>query len=265
MLHRMPRVTTEVAEVRRESAEAVTLRLDLGGQAFSYRPGQYVIIDPHQFGALAAALHAREAERGKPEGPGYYALSSDGLTPSSLEITVKAKRDGASRSPLPGWLAGGIGAGERVVLEGPGGRYALPEDPPAGVTGFLHLCAGSGVSPNRGMIRHALGRGWPQRHLLIVQDRAEGDALFGAEWEALWGRHPDRFRLRSVFSRAGTGEYMGEDLVRGEMAGWLEAAATMAFLCGPNLFRSGRPGFCERMAAVAGALGIAPGRVLSPA
>lgn len=265
MLPPMPRVTTEVAEVRRESAEAVTLRLDLGGQAFPYRPGQFVTIAPQQFGALAEALRAREAERGMPEGPGYYALSSDGLTPASLEITVKARKGFASQSPLPAYLAGGIAVRERVVLDGPAGRYALPESVPGGVSGFLHLCAGSGAAPNRGMIRHALGRGWPQRHLLIVQDRAEGDALFESEWAELRRRHPDRFRLRRFFSRGGAGDYVGEDLVRGEMEGWLEAAATMAFLCGPIPARGNRPGFCDRMAAVAGALGIAPGRVVSPA
>src|SRR5438105_1282542 len=48
-MDRMPEVTTTVAKVSRETPDAVTLRLDLAGATFLYRPGQYIEIDPHQF------------------------------------------------------------------------------------------------------------------------------------------------------------------------------------------------------------------------
>ena len=65
----MDHFVTTVREVQPETPDAVTLRLDLCGVRFAYRPGQYVTIDPRQFDAL------REANLS----PGCYSLSSDGL------------------------------------------------------------------------------------------------------------------------------------------------------------------------------------------
>ncbi len=242
----MPRVTTTVAQVRRHGDRAVTLGLDLAGASFPYRPGQYVLIDPRQFANLREGLERREAQVGKRESPACFSLSSDGLDPRRLEVSVKLAPDGVPSSPLVHYLVGEIATGERVELEGPGGRYCLPADPPPGIEGYLHLCAGSGVAPNRGMIRHALGRGWPQRHLLIVQDRASKDALFLEEWPDLAARHPDRFRHRAVYSRD-SGARITEALVLDAMRGFIVPERAAAFVCGPNAARPGsggeEPGF----------------------
>ena len=91
---------TTVRDLRTESPNAATVRLDLGSEAFAYRPGQYITIDPHQFEDLAGEIRERETQRGKPLGPGYFSLSSDGLDPSLLEFTVKLPTEGqpATRS-----------------------------------------------------------------------------------------------------------------------------------------------------------------------
>ena len=241
----MPSLTTTVLEVRPETADASTLRLRADPAAFSYRPGQYLMIDPHQFTELEPAIRKRESERGRPEGPGYFALSSDGLEAGVLEITVKAKRTQAGGSPLGPFLARGLAPGRTVALTGPTGRYCLPESPPDGVTGYLHLCAGGGVAPNRGMIRHALGRGWPQRHLLILQDKTEEDMLFAAEWADLERRSGGRFRLRKVYSVTRR-EYVSPELLRREMEGFLDPSTAIALVCGPNVLRDGQAGFVDR-------------------
>lgn len=238
----MQTVTAAVEEVRRETADAVTVRLDLGGAAFPYRPGQYVAIDPRQFAELAEAVREREAARGKPEAPGYYSLSSDGLDPRHLEITVKEGRPSGNPPLLSGYLVRRVARGQRIALSGPTGSYCLPERPPEGVEGFLHLCAGSGVAPNRGMIRHALLGGWPQRHLLLLQNRTEADVLFRAEWEDLAARFGAKFRARHVFS-VPDGRYLSEELVRGEMRGFLRPESALAYVCGPNAPRGDAPGF----------------------
>ena len=115
---------TTLSEVRRESADASTLRLDLGGAPFEYRPGQYVMISPHQFEALGPAIREREEARGKKEGPGYFSLSSDATDARAVEITVKARSSTAT--PLPHFLAREARPGLKIELTGPGGRYALP-------------------------------------------------------------------------------------------------------------------------------------------
>ncbi len=247
----MPEVATVVREVRPETDRAATLRLDLGGAPFPYRPGQYVTIDPRQFGALAGAIREREARRGWPEGPACFALSSDGTDPGTLEITLKDSGTGALLAP---WLLREARAGLGIAVAGPGGRYCLPEAPPPGIEGFLHVCAGSGVAPNRGMIRHALARGWPQRHLLLLQDRSEEEVLFKAEWPDLLARHPGRFRIRHAFSRA---EPLGEEVARSGMEGWLDPARSIAWVCGPGASRDGRVSFLARWRGLLLALGFA--------
>ena len=249
-------INTTVREVRRETPNAATLRLEAVTGAVEYRPGQYVKIDPHQFAVLGGALREREARRGKPDGPGYFSLSSDALDARVVEITVKAAASTAA--PLPHFLVRDARPGLRVALEGPAGRYCLPPAPPPDVGGFLHLCAGSGVAPNRGMIRHALAKGWPQRHVLVLQDRTEGDVLFREEWRTLG----ERARVRFVYSSQG--EYVTPDLVREAMAGFIDVPTSMAFLCGPNAPRNGGPGFLDAWKTrLREALGFEPPRIIT--
>jgi ferredoxin-NADP reductase len=150
---------------------------------------------------------------------------------------------------LPTFLVRRLEVGRTVVLQGPGGKYHLPEDPPADITGFLHLCAGSAVAPNRGMIRHALARKWPQRHLLLVQDRSESDALFRREFEDLAKHHPDALRVRHLHTRSKQ-QAVTADAVRAEAAGWLDLASAWAFVCGPNHASPDGPGFVDRVRAM---------------
>lgn len=241
----MAEVTTTVRDLRTESPSAATVRLDLGGAAFPYRPGQYITIDPHQFEDLAAEIREKETQRGKPLGPGYFSLSSDGLDPTLLEFTVKLPVDGPP-SMLPKYLMAGLHEGRKVRVAGPGGKYGLPDSPPADVSGFLHICAGSGVAPNRGMIRHALTRKWPQRHLLLVQDREEPDALFRREFGDLAARHKDGFRFRHFFTRS-TPDRISAQAIRDAASGYLDFGSTWAFICGPNTARPDGPGFVDRI------------------
>jgi len=256
----MAEVLTTVRDLRTESPSAATIRLDLGGEAFPYRPGQYITIDPHQFEDLAAEIREREAKRGKPLGPGYFSLSSDGLDPSVLEFTVKLPLDGPP-AMLPKYLLAGLDAGRKVRLAGPSGKYGLPEEPPGEISGFVHLCAGSGIAPNRGMIRHALSRNWPQRHLLLVQDREEGEALFRKELADLAAHHHDRFRIHRLYTRTGK-DRIDSDRIRAESSGWIDLSSAWAFICGPNQARSDGPGFVDRLRLALGVdLGFPPERI----
>ena len=269
----MPEVTATVAERRPETSDAATLKLDLGGAPFAYRPGQYVEIDPHQFPELAERIAALEAAKGMPESPRGFSLSSDGSDPRFLEISVKAEKGGTYPAVLSPWLVREARPGLRITLTGPRGKYCLPDSPPA-ATGFLHVCAGSGVAPNRGMIRDALRRGWPQKHLLVLQNRSEADVFYRAEWPALASSHPGLLKVRHVFS-VSAGEHVSADLVRREMEGFLDPASSMALVCGPNRPREGaggrEPGFCElwcgnprrKVDGFLARLGFTPDRVLT--
>jgi ferredoxin-NADP reductase len=256
----MADLRTTLKEKKPDTAAAAVLRFDLGGSPFDYRPGQYIMIDPHQFEELGPQIREREAQRGKPIGPGYFSLSSDGIDPSTIEITVKISGEGPP-SMLPEFLVRRLEAGRTVMVQGPAGKYHLPEEAPSGVMGFLHLCAGSAVAPNRGMIRHALARKWPQRHLLLVQDRHEADALFRREFEELVKRHPAELRVRHLHTRSKQ-QAITADRIRAEAAEFLDLGASWAFVCGPNHPRPDGPGFVDRIRGMLSAtLGFTPDRI----
>jgi ferredoxin-NADP reductase len=256
----MSEISATLRELHAETAHATTLRLELGGAPFDYRPGQYIMIDPHQFEELAQELKEKEAHRGKPVGPGYFSLSSDALQPGRLEITVKLPSEGPP-GMLPRFLARSLKVGHKVRVSGPGGKYHLPEAPPSDVPGFLHLCAGSGIAPNRGMIRHALARNWPQRHLLLVQDRHEADAIFRKELADLAAQHPDSLHIVRVYSRPHAHLITAEQ-IRHAAAGYLDLGAVWAFICGPNSPRGEAPGFVERLRRALGLeLGFSQDRI----
>jgi ferredoxin-NADP reductase len=250
----MPEIQSTVSSIRPEAPLSVTIRLDLGGASFTYRPGQYIEIDPHQFEDLAAEIHDLEEKKGNPEMPRSFSLSSDGLDSSFVEISVKQNpKDGPFHQLLAPYFVARLSPGRTFAFSGPNGKYCLPESPPAGIAGFLHLCAGSGVAPNRGMIRHALAKGWPQKHLLVLQNRTPEDVFFKDEWKELDARHRDRFRVRHVYSVA-EGEHVSPAIIRSAMDGWIDGAASMAYTCGPNRPREvvapdgskkKEPGFCE--------------------
>jgi ferredoxin-NADP reductase len=249
------RVTTgEVLEVRRQGPGAATLRLRADG--FRYRPGQHVKLDPYQFPELGPRLREREAARGKQDGPSYFSISSDGLEEDIVEITPRLPRDGRE-ALVAAQLVDRVRTGDRVAFDGPGGRYGLPEEPPAGIDAFLHVCAGSGVAPNRGMIRYARGRGWGQAHVLVLQERGPDDVLFGEDWASLGGA----FHFRPVFSRR-DGSYLTAALLEDSLREVASPASSMAFVCGPNDPRGGRPGFCDHAAACLRSIGVAPGRIV---
>lgn len=274
----MAEITATVTEVRPEAREAVTLTLDPGGAPFAYRPGQYVEIDPHQFPPLAGQIAALEAAKGMPESPRGFSLSSDGSDPRVLQISVKAEKGGAYPPVLSPWLVREARPGLRIALSGPMGRYCLSETAPT-ATAFLHLCAGSGVAPNRGILRDALRRGWPQRHLLVLQNREEADVFYKSEWPALVASHPSRLKIRHVFSTTAK-EHVSVDLIRREMDGFLDGASSVALVCGPNRPREvlgpdgskrREAGFCElwcgnprkKVDGFLAQLGFTPDRILS--
>lgn len=244
----MSEIVTTVREVRSETAHAVTLRLDLNGAAFDYRPGQHIQIDPRQFEAFAAESR-----------PSYFAIASDATQGDFIEITVK---DSGSSSGLAPFLLRRARPGLRILIAGPGGSFGLPPEAPAGITGCLHVCAGSGAVPHRAMIRHALAKDWPQRHLLVLQNRAEADVLYRAEWAELARRHGERFRVRHVLSST-HGSYITLDLLREEMRGYLDPAASVALICGPNRSRGAEPGFRDRMKELVKSLGLPPSRIIA--
>jgi ferredoxin-NADP reductase len=276
--HRL-QIDTKVVDCRREAPDAVTLTLDLQGASFVYRPGQFVEIHPRQFAELGDTIASLEASKGVSEGPRGFSICSDGSDPRTIQISVKKSAGGRYKPLLSPWLVNSAQPGRVIRIVGPFGKYCLPETPPPAVTGYLHLCAGSGVAPNRGMIAYALRSGWPQRHLMILQNRTKDDVFYREEWPEFMHRYPHLLKVRHVLS-VDRKEHVSVDLVRSEMDGFLDGTTSQAMVCGPNVPRESldssghlirQPGFCElwcgnrrrQAPGLLSELGFSPDRVLT--
>lgn len=253
---RQKTLTTTVSAVTHETYNVATVRMDLGGQTFDYKPGQAVNIDPNQFAALADLIQLHEAKTGQPVMPRAFSLSSNPLEKGFIEITVKEEENHDLPPLLSPYFVHRLKEGEKITIMGPFGLYTLPDAPDPAVTGFIHICAGSGVAPNRGIMKYALSKGLPQKHVLFYQNRTPNDIIFRREWGQLERHYAGQVKIVHVISRPQAGKekwygrtgYVNEDLIRAELEGMFDLAGAMAFVCGPNRPRDGGPGFLDKYA-----------------
>jgi 3-ketosteroid 9alpha-monooxygenase subunit B len=246
-------LTTVVSRVVRETADTVTLRLDLKGQAFEYRPGMAVNIDPRQFPRLADEIRRREEASGRPETPRSFSLASTPLENGSIELTIKVEAGGEAPPLLSSFLVHELREGEPLQILGPFGRYVLPDPLDPAIEAALYISAGSGASPNRGILRHGLKAGRPARHLFFMQNKTSADIIYRRELEDLRAAHPDRLRVVHVLSRERVEGmehgHVNLELLRRELESFGPVERAIAFVCGPNRPRPGHArGFVDSFA-----------------
>ncbi|GAA2683671.1 MULTISPECIES: 2Fe-2S iron-sulfur cluster-binding protein [Actinosynnema] len=171
-----PSREVEIAEIRRETPDAVTLVLD-SPHPFDFRPGQFF--------TLLADLD------GEPVRRSYSASSAPGGT--SLELTVKRVPGGRFSTRANHDLR----AGDRLRLRGPSGAFHLD---PAVDREVVLLAAGSGITPLMSMIRALLATDAPARIALLRTDRTAEDVIFADELADLAHRDPDRLSITQVLT-----------------------------------------------------------------
>ena len=165
--------TAIVRESVAESTGAKTFRLDPGMPA-SYRAGQYVTIDPHQFAGLRSLIGFLERAKRRSEAPRAYSLSS---APGEryLAVTVKEEAfdpDNHQYPPLlSGFLVHQLRAGDALSLRGFVGSYTLTDEVAAETDHLLHLCAGSGSVANLSILKASLQRHSHVRHPCVYSNR----------------------------------------------------------------------------------------------
>lgn len=235
-------VHTKIAQKRRETADCVTLKLDLGGEAFEYKPGMAVNLDPHQFPALAGRIRELEEKKGQPEMDRSFSLSSNPLEAGFVEITVKEERGGL----VTPHFVREIEEGDPVTIAGPFGLFTLPDAIDPSIDCFLYVAAGSGITPSRGIWRFCLAKGLPVKHSIFFQNRTIEDVIYRAELEEL-ARSPKAKVVHVLSKQQG---YLTLDVLSQGLAGFADPARCLAFVCGPNKPRDGRPGFVDAFAGV---------------
>jgi ring-1,2-phenylacetyl-CoA epoxidase subunit PaaE len=196
--------TLRIAEVRRETADSVSLRFDVPPQlAHEYRfePGQHLNV--------RARLDGEELRRS-------YSICS-GLDDGELRVAIKKVAGGR----FSAWINDHVKAGDALDVMTPEGRFHAPLDP-AHAKHYVAFAAGSGITPILSLVRTILAREPRSRFTLVYGNRRQASVMFHEALQDLKDRYLTRFALYNVFSR----EEQEVELFNGR----IDAAKTRALL-----------------------------------
>lgn len=211
-----------IAQVRRETAEAVSLCFELPAALAS----EYAFVQGQHL-TLRTRIDGAEVRRS-------YSICS-GVDQGELRIAIKQVPGGL----FSNWACRSLKAGDAIDVLTPEGRFHTPLDPTR-ARHYVALAAGSGITPVLSLIRTALGREPRSRFTLLYGNRNLAGVLFHEELEDLKDRYLTRFTLYHLFSR----ERQDVDLFNGRLDGARVRAFTdtllpvddidEAFICGPG-------------------------------
>jgi ferredoxin-NADP reductase len=205
-----------VAETVPETAEAVTVRLDVPSWP-GHRAGQHVDV-------------RLTAEDGYSAQRSYSIASAPGA--ERLELTVVRIDDGEV-SP---YLTTVLDVGDELELRGPIGGYFVwdGED----TRPVLLVGGGSGVVPLVAMLRHHAALECEADMHLVYSARTVGDLLYRDELEAL-GDDPHR-RVTVTLTRERSPRWTGRsgrvDASLLDASGWPPPVGPRCYVCGPTPF-----------------------------
>jgi 3-ketosteroid 9alpha-monooxygenase subunit B len=233
-----------VAEVRRESHDTVTLFLDFGPEAPTYRAGQFINLDPHQFRAVSRLAAFLQEKKGRKETARSYSIASAPHEPR-VALTIKEEEytPGLTQYPplLSPYLVHAPLTGTRLKVLGFMGHYVLPDDVEQRTDHLVHIVAGTGAAPNFGLIKDALHRGLELRHTLLCSNKTWGDILYREPLEALERAHPDRLRVVHTLTRETDASHFSPAVRKGRVSHALlqelipDTATCLAYVCGPAI------------------------------
>ena len=264
----------EVVHVRRDTPDTTTLFMSAGREPIEYEAGHFCTIDPHQFGELEHFTAYLEDQKGQREKPRAYSMAS-APHEQHLAITIKEERYESGETPYPPLLSPlltyYVQEGRRLVISGFTGAYTFPADVCERTEHIVHVCAGSGIVPNRSLIKESLHRGDPLRHTLLFSNKTRSDIIYFEEFEVLRAQYPDRLDVIHCITREDPTGIRGAR--NGRISGALlrevapDPSKVMAYSCGPGITpyerRAARakgevpePRFVENMVALLRAHGL---------
>ncbi len=232
----------EVVHVRRDTPDTTTLFMSAGEELIEYEAGHFCTIDPHQFGELEHFTAYLEDQKGQREKPRAYSMAS-APHEEHLAITIKEERYESGETPYPPLLSPlltyYIQEGRRLVISGFTGAYTFPTDVCERTDHIVHVCAGSGIVPNRSLIKESLHRGDPLRHTLLFSNKTRGDVIYFEEFEELRDQYPDQLDVIHCITREDPSGIRGarQGRISGELLREVapDPSKVMAYSCGPGI------------------------------
>ena len=232
----------EVVHVRRDTPDTTTLFMSAGDEPTEYEAGHFCTIDPHQFGELEHFTAYLEDQKGQREKPRAYSMAS-APHEEHLAITIKEERYESGETPYPPLLSPlltyYIQEGRRLVISGFTGAYTFPADVCERTDHIVHVCAGSGIVPNRSLIKESLHRSDPLRHTLLFSNKTRGDVIYFEEFEELRTQYPDQLDVIHCITREDPSGIRGarQGRISGELLREVapDPSKVMAYSCGPGI------------------------------
>ena len=230
-----------VARVRRETSDTTSLFL-AASEPLEYEAGHFCTIDPHQFPVLKHFIAHLEDLKGSKEKPRAYSLGSAPHEEYVL-ITIKEEVYNSGETPYPPLLSPllthHVPVGARLVISGFTGAYTIPHDAAGRIDKVVHVCAGSGIVPNLGLIKASLHRKDPFRHVLLFSNKTRQDIIYHEEFEDLRRQHPDQVKVIHCLTREEPAGIPGarrgritKELLQEVIA---DPGRTLAYTCGPGI------------------------------
>jgi ferredoxin-NADP reductase len=210
------RIKLQVADIIRETASTVTLRMVADGDGWlpPFQAGQYVNL----FVDVGGIRTSRP-----------YSISSAPGQRAYYDLTVRRRPDGfVSR-----YLCDETAPGDRFTSTGPAGQFVY--NPLLHGDDLVFLAGGSGITPFMSMLREMADRRLARRAHLIFGSRTPGDIIFREALDRMAARHP-QVRITHVLSEApddwkGRRGFIDADLIRAVVD---RIETRMFYICGPE-------------------------------
>jgi ring-1,2-phenylacetyl-CoA epoxidase subunit PaaE len=214
--------TLRIAEVRRETPDAVSLHFEVPAELRS----EYAFVQGQHL-TLRTRLDGEEMRR-------TYSICA-GVDDGELRVAIKQVAGGRFST----WANHTLRSGDRIDVLTPDGRFYTPLDP-AHAKHYVAFAAGSGITPVLSLVKTTLRREPRSRCTLLYCNRRQSNVLFQEELEDIKNRYLTRFTLYNLFSR----EHQEVDLFNGRLDGAKVKAFSdsllpvqtidEAFVCGPG-------------------------------
>jgi ring-1,2-phenylacetyl-CoA epoxidase subunit PaaE len=212
----------KIAEVRRETADAVSIRFELPAnlrEAFAFQAGQHL--------TLKAEIGGEDVRR-------TYSVC---VSPAENEIRIAIKQMPAGK--FSAWANSELLAGHSIEVLPPMGRFVLPESGEA-ASHYVALSGGSGITPVISILKTVLQTKPRSRFTLLYGNRDTASIMFLEELAALKNRYIDRLEVYHFLeNEAEDIELFNGRLDRAKceevLSSLVDVGATDAFfICGPG-------------------------------
>ncbi len=206
-------VTLRISDIHPSTPGTRLLRLALDGSRFDFRAGQAALLGLHGQGERKPYSIASAPEESRRNG--------------WLDFLIKVDESGQPGAHLTGWRTGAP-----VDVEGPLGRFGIPEET-VGRT-VLFVAGGTGIAPLRSMLQHLLISGSTASLRLVQSARSPAEFAFADEFRQLAA--DGRIEWYPTVTRSNEDEWTGTRgrVDQGVLASLVDGAGTFGFVCGPS-------------------------------